>query len=57
MACLAITAIFYLVIRLTIAKYALSCPLCAAPIAWRESQNLLESGNCPHCKNKLLRDC
>lgn len=32
MACLAIPAILYLVIRLTIAKYALSCPLCAAPI-------------------------
>ena len=43
-ACLAIVAVFYLIVRSTIAKYAPSCPRCAARITWRESSSILDSG-------------
>lgn len=55
-ACLAIVAIFYVIVRGTIAKYALSCPRCAARISWRESSSVLDSGQCPRCRKELFRD-
>jgi hypothetical protein len=43
-ACLAIVAVFYLIVRRTIAKFAPSCPRCAARITWRDSSRILDSG-------------
>jgi hypothetical protein len=54
--CLIVTVAFYLAIRHTVAKYAPSCPKCAALISWRERASALDSGRCPHCETELFLD-
>jgi hypothetical protein len=46
---------FYLVMRRAATKYAPACSSCGRKITWREKNNVLNSGQCPHCNAGLFK--